>query len=123
MMNVVLVGHCTPDAFMLKGMVDRVLPGAAVHSINDDESLSDHYGEESVWLVNRILDGAFAVGQSGMDLIESRFKGLPGAKVLLISDIEEHQANAEKLGAHPGFGKKGLYDETAADRLRQVAGH
>ena len=64
-MNVVLVGHCTPDAFMLKGMVDRVLPGAAVHSINDDESLSDHYGEESVWLVNRILDGAFSVGQSG----------------------------------------------------------
>ena len=120
-MHVVLVGHCTPDAFMLKSMVERALPGTEVHTINDDETLADYQGDDSVWLVNRMLDGAFAVGQSGMGLIESRLQSLPEAKVLLISDLDEHQATAEELGARPGFGKKGLYDEASVGRLREAA--
>ena len=120
-MHVVLVGHCTPDAYMLKSMVERVLPGTEVHSINDDDALADHHGDEAIWLVNRVLDGAFSVGQSGMDLIESRVNSIPAAKVMLISDLEEHQGTAEDLGARPGFGKKGLYDDSSATRLREVA--
>ena len=121
-MHVVLVVHCTPDAFMLKSMVERVLPGTEVHSINDDGALSDHHGEEVVWLVNRVLDGAFSVGESGLELIQSRVNAIPGAKVMLISDLDEHQATAEDLGARPGFGKKGLYEEGSASRLRDAAG-
>ncbi|MCH2132273.1 MAG: hypothetical protein MK116_00850 [Phycisphaerales bacterium] len=120
-MSVVLVGHCTPDAFMLKSMVERTLPESPVHVANDDTALSDHDEEGVVWLVNRVLDGAFAVGSSGLDLIESRLKALPGARVVLISDLEEHQQTAEQLGARAGFGKKGLYDAQSADRLREAA--
>ncbi len=120
-MNVVLVGHCTPDAFMLKSMVDRVLPGSEIHVSNDDDSLSAHGADDSIWLVNRILDGAFSVGQSGLELIQSRIEAQPGARVALISDLEEHQRTAESLGAKPGFGKKGLYDEVSAERLRTLA--
>lgn len=120
-MPVVLVGHCTPDAFMLKSMVERTLPGEDVHVVNDDGSLAAHHGDGVVWLVNRVLDGAFDAGQSGLDLIESRLQSLPAARVLLVSDLEEHQATAEGLGARPGFGKKGLYDERSAARLREAA--
>ncbi|MEE2906194.1 MAG: hypothetical protein VX527_00030 [Planctomycetota bacterium] len=121
-MNIVLVGHCTPDAFMLKAMVGRVLDDADVHVVNDDASLEGYQDEDATWLVNRILDGAFSVGQSGMELIESRIQALPGAKVLLISDLEEHQATAQKMGARPGFGKKGLYEDLSANRLRDAVG-
>ena len=119
-MHVVLVGHCSPDAFMLKAMVDRILPGTEVHTINDDEALSNHQAQDSIWLVNRILDGGFSVGESGMELIQKRVQMQPDARVILISDLEEHQHTAELLGAHPGFGKKGLYDESSADRLRSL---
>ena len=121
-MNVVLVGHCSPDAFMLKSMVDRVLPGTEVHVINDDDSLSGHQAEDSIWLVNRILDGAFSVGESGLDLIRDRIDAHPGARIVLISDLEQHQQTAESLGASPGFGKKGLYEDESAERLRKLAG-
>ena len=120
-MNVILVGHCGPDNHMLKAMAERVLDGAEVHLVNDDASLANHHDDESTWLVNRVLDGAFNVGESGLDLIKARLEQRPGASVLLISDLEEHQATAEGHGARPGFGKKGLYDEVSANRLRAAA--
>ena len=121
-MRIVLVGHCGPDNYMLKSMVERVLDDAEVHVANDDAALADHQGEQDTWLVNRVLDGTFSAGQSGLDLIKSRVEQLPGARVLLISDLEEHQATAESHGARPGFGKKGLYEELSANRLRDAAG-
>ena len=120
-MKVVLVGHCSPDAFMLKSMVERVLPGTELHSINDQASLQDHHGEDAVWLVNRILDGRFDAGESGMDLIQSRVDALPGTRVILISDLSPHQETAESIGARPGFGKKGLYDKESEARLQDAA--
>ena len=120
-MRIVLVGHCGPDNHMLKAMAERVLDGAEVHVANDDAALAEHQGEQVTWLVNRVLDGAFSTGQSGLDLIKSRLDQVPDARVLLISDLEEHQAAAERQGARPGFGKKGLYDERSATRLREAA--
>lgn len=120
-MDVVLVGHCSPDAFMLKSMVERVLPGANLHVVNDQKSLEDHRGEDVVWLVNRILDGGFDAGESGLELIRSRVESVPGARVVLISDLAPHQETAESIGARPGFGKKGLYDKESAARLHEAA--
>ena len=123
MMHVVLVGHCSPDAFMLKSMVGRVLPEATLHTVNDQASLDAVREDGAVWLVNRILDGLFDAGESGLDLIEARVKSVPGARVLLISDLAPHQETAESLGARPGFGKKGLYESESAHRLQSAAGH
>lgn len=120
-MKVILVGHCSPDAFMLKAMVERVMPGMDLIVVNDQDALDSHDGEDSVWLVNRILDGVFAAGESGLDLIQARIDSLPGARVLLISDIDPHQQTAESIGARPGFGKKGLYDQESAERLLAAA--
>ena len=120
-MKVLLVGHCSPDAFMLKSMVERVLPGSEIHTVNDQQSLDDHRGEDVLWLVNRILDGGFDVGESGLDLIQSRMDSLPDARVLLISDLAPHQETAESIGARPGFGKKGLYDKESESRLHDAA--
>ncbi|MBG80106.1 MAG: response regulator [Phycisphaerae bacterium] len=121
-MRIVLVGHCGPDNYMLKSMVERVLDDAEVHVANDDAALADHQDEQDTWLVNRVLDGTFSAGHSGLDLIKSRVEQLPGARVLLISDLDEHQATAESHGARPGFGKKALYEELSANRLRDAAG-
>ncbi len=120
-MNVVLVGHCSPDAFMLKSMVERVLPGSNLYVVNDQKSLQEHEDKEAVWLVNRILDGSFDAGESGLDLIRSRVESVPGGRVLLISDLAPHQETAESIGARPGFGKKGLYDKESAARLQEAA--
>ncbi len=120
-MRVVLVGHCSPDTFMLKSMVDRILPDAELHAVNDQQSLDDLHGKDDLWLVNRILDGTFDVGESGLDLMQSRLDSLSAAKVVLISDLADHQQTAESMGAHPGFGKKGLYDKESATRLQDAA--
>ena len=121
MMHVVLVGHCSPDAFMLKSMVGRVLPEAQLHTVNDQHSLDAVQEDGALWLVNRVLDGAFDAGESGLDLIESRVKSLPGARLILISDLAPHQETAESIGARPGFGKKGLYDTESVNRLNAAA--
>ena len=39
MADVMLVGHCGPDAIMLKTVAQRALPGSSVELVNDQEAL------------------------------------------------------------------------------------
>ncbi len=118
--TVLSVGHCTPDAWMLRTAVQRVLPDAEVEPVNDDVALRERITDSAgpvVLLVNRLLDGRFPHGD-GIELIEAHAGGPVAA--LLISNLDESQAAAESVGAVAGFGKTALNDANTADRLRNA---
>ena len=118
--TVVLVGHCTPDMFMLRSTVERALPGAAVATVNDAATLKQHLRADTILLINRVLDGSFA-SRSGLDLISDIIQMPDGPSLLLVSDLGDAQQQAEQLGAMPGFGKRELYDHQTLDKLRAVS--
>lgn len=116
--RIALVGHCGPDAWMLRGVVARAFPGAEVAMVNDSATTSAHAERADLLLVNRRLGGDFDT-TSGLDLIRA-LMGLPRrrATLMLVSDLAEAQAQAEALGAAPGIGKSRAGTPEAAQRMR-----
>lgn len=121
MADVMLVGHCGPDAIMLKTVVQRALPGAGVELVNDHEALDAALARDVVLLVNRELDGEFRSGRGGIDLIRHLTEAKVKAPMLLVSNFADAQAEAESAGAMPGFGKSDLYNEDTTRRLQDAA--
>lgn len=142
--SVLLVGHCGPDAWMLRSMVQRTLPDARVEVINSQRELNAVADRSRVWLVNRVLDGHFDA-DGGLDLIERAFTSQrygvvrqPDAAsaadqpsddgsdaaiaLMLISDFPDAQRDAEQRGALPGFGKSAVNADRARERLLQAWG-
>ena len=121
MPDVMLVGHCGPDAIMLKTVVQRALPEASVELINDHEALDASLAGDVMLLVNRELDGDFRTGTGGIDLIRHLTESGATAPMLLVSNFEDAQAQAEAAGAMPGFGKSDLYHDDTTQRLKDAA--
>lgn len=117
--TVVLVGHCSPDMFMLKTAVGRALPEATIVSVNDVDALGEYRTADSLLLVNRELDGRFH-SQSGIDLISEITQQTDGPIAMLISNLQDAQTQAIAVGAKPGFGKTQLYDKSTTDLLTGV---
>src|SRR6267142_2034982 len=96
--RIVLVGHCGPDSYALRSAVSRMAPGAAVVFAGDDAALEKELSGADLLLVNRMLDGDYALA-SGVDLIRS----LAAQKdrrpaLMLVSNFAESQAEAEAAG-------------------------
>jgi len=118
--GVALVGHCGPDSWMLKSMIKRVLPDAEIFKVDSAKELEKVMGETRVLLVNRVLGGRFGTS-SGVELIRDLVsQDGDGPAVILISNYEDAQAEAEAVGALPGFGKSGLNLPSAAERLNEA---
>lgn len=111
----VLVGHCVPDSFMLKGVIEKAVPGASVVRANNDEELARESAGAALLVVNRVLDGEFAES-SGLSVVKSAVAR--SARAMLISNFPESRAEAEAAGGEPGFGKKDAGAEESARRLR-----
>lgn len=118
-LRVVLVGHCTPDAWALKNAVRRAIPEAECLPVNDESHLMASLDSADLLLINRSLDGDF-VDESGVAMI-ARLREARAAKVL-ISNFPEAQAEAEGAGAKPGFGKSEMNKQKASERLRAAVG-
>lgn len=117
--HILLVGHCRPDAFHLKTVVERAVPGAIVSMANSSEQLGA--SSAHLWLVNRALDGDFGV-PTGIDLIRENANAPGRPALMLISNFPEAQAEAEAAGALPGFGKSSAYSTESTNRLRRAVG-
>lgn len=117
--RIALVGHCGPDCHVLKSAIKRVVPGAEFVFVNNERALAAQ-ADGSVLLINRVLDGAFA-SRSGLALIASLPPERRGAAVL-ISNLPDAQAEAERSGASPGFGKAELYSEKARAGMLSLLG-
>ena len=112
-----LVGHCGPDASLLRSAIRRAVPGATFSEARDDAALASHRGDGSVWLVNRALDGNFAAAD-GIELIAREAGRVRSA---LVSNFPEAQSAAVAAGAMPGFGKSSLHSESTARALAALA--
>ncbi|MCL4742850.1 MAG: hypothetical protein KJZ54_11695 [Phycisphaerales bacterium] len=121
--KIVLVGHCGPDAAMLRSAVRGAVTDVSFESANDEESLSRAMHGADLALVNRALEGAFSASD-GVELIgrlaADRSGG--GPALMLVSNFEDAQARAVEAGATPGFGKLSMYDDAAKERLRRALG-
>lgn len=117
--KVVLVGHCGPDSYALRSAVGAAAVGAEVIFANDEAELAKVRQGASLFLVNRVLDGGFE-SDGGIELIGKL--AAAGAKVMLVSNFADAQAEAERAGAMPGFGKKTMYATETKERIIRALG-
>lgn len=116
--RVLLVGHCGVDGPRLKDELSRALPGTAVERINSEADLSRAVGEgEALLLVNREPVGFEG---EGLDIIRKVKSNNPDCKVMLVSDYEDAQREAESAGALKGFGKSEMGSPSLAQHVKQA---
>ena len=115
--TVLLVGHCFPDAMMLEAAIKRILPGVRFEKAHSIAEVERHLAGSALALVNRVLDGDFD-GEDGIGLIRRHAAHTAGTALMLVSNFAESQAQAEAVGALPGFGKTELYTAQTGDRIR-----
>lgn len=115
-----LVGHCGPDAFMLRSAVKYAIPDAEVIFISDTPSLQSAIEKGvSALLVNRVLDGYFS-DTRGVELIRQLKQSYPNLKTMLISNYPQAQSEAIQSGADEGFGKSEMGTPKMRQCLEQV---
>lgn len=117
--EVALVGHCVPDSSYLTITIQKAIPGAKVMRATDDASVEQAIGEGALLLVNRKMEPGYA-DSNGNEYIRRLVKKHPGVRLMLISNYADAQAQADKDGALPGFGKKQLNKPETAEKLRNA---
>lgn len=105
---IALVGHCGPDTSYLIMAAKKAVDAVVIERVNDESSLqkflrSDH----GLMLVNRQLDGDFE-DETGVELIGRAIETNPRVKAMLISNYDDAQAAAVRVGALSGFGKRDI---------------
>jgi CheY-like chemotaxis protein len=116
--RVLSVGQCWAD----HGSIARTLKkefGTEVERADDAGGALERLrqGQYSLVLINRVFD---ADGTSGMELIK-RVKSDPSLQsvpVMLVSNYDDAQAEAQAVGATTGFGKAALGRPQMIERLR-----
>ena len=115
--HVALVGHCGFDSGSLTRFAKEVAPQAEVTRVNDQQALDTLANADTLLLVNRVLDGAFGVGGSGLDLIRTLSDGESAPPMMLVSNYEDAQQEAIDAGALRGFGKSHIADSDTVSRV------
>lgn len=117
--QILVVGHCLPDTFMLKSKMQQLFPDVNVDSCNSHADLKNKINSSTLLLVNRVLDGAFT-NDAGIALIADLAKADEAPKQMLISNFEESQEEAIVQGAIMGFGKAEMGSSETEDKLKKV---
>jgi hypothetical protein len=115
--RIALVGHCGFDSGSLQRFASEAAPAAEVVRVNDQQGLDQVAAGDTLLLVNRVLDGRFDAGGSGIDLIASLAKADDAPPAMLISNYAESQKEAEAAGALPGFGKSDVGNSETKQRV------
>lgn len=116
--RVLSVGQCWADHGSISHTLKKAF-GAEVVSADGAESAVEQLrqGGFALVLVNRVFD---ADGGEGLDFIR-RVKSDPALRsqpVMLVSNYEDSQKEAEKIGAASGFGKASLGRPQMLERVR-----
>ena len=123
---VLLVGHCGFDSGGLERAVRSAAPDARVEGVNSRKALDAKLGEASLLVINRQLDGSFGVPMGehgdGVELVRELTTNESAPACIVISNFPEAQQAAEEAGALPGFGKKDVRAESAAQSIRSALG-
>lgn len=118
--RVVLVGHCGPDSSYLRAVISSVDRGVEISGVDDHQSLlaALQSGVDLV-LFNRLLDYGFEEVE-GAKVIARVHQQFPQAKLMMVSNYPEAQADAVAAGALPGFGKRELGSPRVKELLKSV---
>ncbi len=112
-----LVGHCGPDAYMLRSAVKYAVAGSDVQMLNDHEAVDRALkAGASLLLINRVLDGGFD-DEQGVELVRKLSESHPGVKTMLVSNYTDAQSAAVAAGALEGFGKSEIGSAKMKQRL------
>ena len=118
--RIVLVGHCGPDGSYLRMTISRAIKGASILMADDEIHLKRLVVEGvDLLLLNRVLDYGFSV-DLGVDLIKRLGQEHPNLKMMLITNYPDAQAEAIRLGALPGFGKREMGSPAVTELLRNA---
>lgn len=115
--HVALVGHCGFDSGTLQQFAKQVAPLAQVSRVNDQRGLEQLPKPGTLLLVNRVLDGSFKTGGSGVDLIRELAGTDDAMPTMLVSNYEDAQQEAMDAGALRGFGKSHVADSNTVTRV------
>ena len=116
-LHVVLVGHCGFDSGNLISFVEGINGDVEVTRVNDECELGRFRNGESLWLINRVLEGPFEAGD-GLEMVENEAGKEGGPRVMLITNYEDWLANSVKAGGVAGFGKSAVGGADAAACLK-----
>ena len=119
MPKVLNVGQCVPDHMSISSYLRRQFGAETVKVDSHEDALAAvEAGGVDLVLVNRLYD---ADGAPGLETVQALATD-DGPPVMLVSNYEEAQEQAEAAGAKPGFGKGDLGTPKANDRLAEVLG-
>ena len=120
--TVVDCGNCGPDYNAIRQMVQSNFEAVVLqtHSLEDTLELLSQRSVDLV-TVNRKLDRDYS---DGMDVIrgikaDPRFSSVP---IMLVTNYDEYQEAAAKVGAVRGFGKLTVRDPATVGLLQQYLG-
>ncbi len=102
------IGNCGPDHSSIRTMLANNFEVQLLQADATQDALAKLADNPvDLILVNRKLDVDYSDGTDVIAAIKAdkRFKDIP---IMLITNLEEHQAAAIALGAVPGFGKLAL---------------
>lgn len=117
--RILLVGHCGFDAAALARAVSRVAGDVPVSQVGTQHQLDEQTSGSTLLLINRMLDGRFDT-HSGVALIEQLAGRDDAPLMMLISNFDDAQADAQRAGALPGFGKAQVDAPQTQRMLRQL---
>jgi hypothetical protein len=118
---VTLVGHCGPDSSFLRMAISSAAPGATITMADTHRELADAVdAKPDLMMFNRVLESGFD-DSDGVSLMKQTHAE-HDVKVMMISNFEKTQADAEAAGAVPGFGKGDIGSDKAKQRIRDALG-
>ena len=117
--SVLSIGQCCADHSSISRLINQHFQVEIINADSSTEAFSLIDSKTfSLILVNRIFDSN---AESGLDFIEKYYsKKASDSPIMLVSNFEQSQKDALKLGAELGFGKNAL---TAPDTLLKLRKH
>jgi CheY-like chemotaxis protein len=120
--RVLSVGQCWADHGALEHLLERQFQAKLVNAATAADAVEQlRQVAFDLVLVNRVFD---ADGGSGVELIKQvkADSELAAVPVMMVSNYEDAQREAQAAGAVPGFGKAALGHPQTAARLRPYLG-
>lgn len=118
--RVLSVGQCGYDHGQIAGALKKAFGAETVAAASAEEALSLlGEGGFALVLVNRVFDADGALGLDFIDRVKKK-RDLAGVPLMLVSNFEDAQRQAQEKGALAGFGKAALNQPATLERLRPL---
>ena len=120
--RVIDCGNCGPDHASISRLLKQLFDVEIIQTDAARDTLEELRRQKAdLVLVNRKLDIDYSDGLEVIKQIKAE-DDLQEVPVMLVTNYEEYQQQAQALGALPGFGKLQLNDPQTRQRLTAILG-